>query len=230
MAESYRQWRASRLGEITDALEHRLISDLLGPLAGERLLDVGCGDGLLASQLARRGALVTGLDADAEMLAAAKRRMAAPYHLAAGRAESLPFADASFDGVVAVTVLCFVRGAERALAETARVLKPGGRLVIGELGRWSLWAAERRVRGWLGHPTWRAAAFRSAAELHGLVGAAGLDVTAVRGAVYYPPCAAAARLVAPLDPWLGRTTTLGAAFIALSARKPKGVKSKVASG
>ncbi|HEY4775185.1 MAG TPA: hypothetical protein VIH40_10245, partial [Xanthobacteraceae bacterium] len=64
----------------------------------------------------------------------------------------------------------------------------------------------------------------------GLVGAAGLDVTAVRGAVYYPPCAAAARLVAPLDPWLGRTTTLGAAFIALSARKPKGVKSKVASG
>ncbi|MGJ0508177.1 MAG: class I SAM-dependent methyltransferase [Methylocystis sp.] len=42
----------------------------------------------------------------------------------------------------------------------------------------------------------------------------------MRGAVYYPPCGAAARLLAPVDPWLGRRTTLGAAFVVLSAVKP----------
>jgi hypothetical protein len=101
----------------------------------------------------------------------------------------------------------------------ARVLKPGGRVVIGELGRWSLWAAHRRIRGWFGHPTWRAATFRTAAELRGLARAAGLDVVEMRGAVHYPPCGVAARLLAPIDPWLGRQTTLGSAFIAMSATK-----------
>ena len=111
---------------------------------------------------------------------------------------------------------------ERAIAEMARVLKPGGRLIIGELGGRSLWAAYRRIRGWLGHPLWRAARFRSQAELRQLVSGAGLDVLEMRGAAYYPPCGAAARLLAVVDPWLGRRTTLGAAFIALSAAKPVG--------
>jgi len=102
----------------------------------------------------------------------------------------------------------------------ARVLKPGGRLVIGELGRWSLWAGHRRIRGWFGHPTWRAAMFRTPVELHGLASAAGLNVVEARGAVHYPPCGAAARLFAPVDLWLGRRTIFGAAFIAVSATKP----------
>ena len=105
------------------------------------------------------------------MIAAARRRTeieGTQLHLVEGQAERLPFNDAAFDRVVAVTVLCFVRDAERAIMEMARVLKPGGRLVIGELGRWSLWAAHRRIRGWLGDPTWRAAMFRTAAELREL--------------------------------------------------------------
>jgi len=64
----------------------------------------------------------------------------------------------------------------------ARVLKPGGLLVIGELGRWSLWAAHRRIRGWLGNPTWRAVMFRTTKDLRSLAHAAGLDVAEVRGA------------------------------------------------
>jgi ubiquinone/menaquinone biosynthesis C-methylase UbiE len=64
-----------------------------------------------------------------------------------GRAEQLPFEDASFDLVIAVTVLGFVPDAQRAVGEMARVLVPGGRVVLGELGRYSVRAAERRVRG-----------------------------------------------------------------------------------
>jgi hypothetical protein len=94
------------------------------------------------------------------------------------------------------------------MSEIARVLMPGGRLVIGELGRRSLWAAQRRMRGWLGHPVWRAVKFRTAADLRRLAEAAGLRVVTIHGAVHYPPSGVAARLLAPIDLWLGRETTL----------------------
>ena len=220
--ESYARWRSRRLGQITVRLERHLLFEMLGPVAGKTLLDVGCGDGALASELARRGAIVTGLDADPAMIAAARRSVGvegARLHLVEGRAETLPFGQATFDIALAVTVLCFVRDATQAVREMARVLKPEGRLVVGELGRWNLWAAQRRIRGWLGDPTWRAAQFRSATELRALVHAAGLKVIEVRGAAYYPPCTAVARLLAPVDAQLGRRTSLGAAFVGILATK-----------
>jgi hypothetical protein len=84
----------------------------------------------------------------------------------------------------------------------ARVLRPGGRLVLGELGRWSLWATSRRLRAWLGATTWKAAHFRTAEELRALLQQAGLSVVTVRGAVFYPPIGLCAQALAPLDPWL----------------------------
>ena len=211
LTASCARWRSSRLGEITDTLEQQLLFELAGPVANKRLLDVGCGDAALASEFARRGAVVTGLDADPVMVAAARQRTemeGTRLHLVEGQAESLPFNDAAFDFVLAVTTLCFVRNADRVVMEMARVLKPGGRLVIGELGRWSFWAAHRRIRGWLGYPTWRVAMFRTALELRRLVEAARLDAVQTRGAAHYPPCGFAAQLLAPFDLWLGRQTTL----------------------
>jgi SAM-dependent methyltransferase len=70
----YARWRSSLLGQITDKLEQQLLFELLGSVADKTLLDVGCGYGALASELARRGAIVTGLDADPVMIAAARRR------------------------------------------------------------------------------------------------------------------------------------------------------------
>ena len=163
---SYTRWRSSRLGAITDRLEQALLLELLGPIAGKTLLDVGCGDGALDVVLARRGARATGLDADPAMVAAARARAereAVPLMVVEGRGEALPFLRDTFDVTLAVASLCFIQDAAQAIAEMARVLKPGGLLVIGELGRWSLWALQRRVRGWLGNLTWRAAGFRTAA-------------------------------------------------------------------
>jgi SAM-dependent methyltransferase len=128
LPESYSWWRSSRLGRITDGLEERLILDLLGSVDGLDVLDLGCGYGVLASTLSRRGARVTGLDADPRMLAAARRRAkaeAVEVNLVQGRVEAPPFPDGSFDCVVAVTVLCFVHEADRAIAELARVIRPG---------------------------------------------------------------------------------------------------------
>ena len=205
------------------AVRSKRAFELVGPVVGKTLLDVGCGDGELASELARRGAIVTGLDADPTMIAAAQRRIeiaSIQLQLIEAQVERLPFDDGIFDRVVAVTVLCFVCDAERAIAEMTRVLKPGGQLVIGELGYWSLWAAYRRLRGWLGNSTWQAAMFRTAKELRDLVETVGLKEVEIRGAVHYPPCGVAARLLAPIDLRIGKHSTFGSAFLAVSANKP----------
>lgn len=222
LPDAYRRWRASQLGQITDTLEEELILELVGSPEGMRILDVGCGDGVLAAGLARVGAVVTGVDSDPRMLVAGRaraQRASVAVEFVEGDIRALPFTDALFDVVIAVTVLCFVPDAARALREMARMLKPGGRTVIGELGRWNLWAAKRRISAWLGPSMWSAARFRTAGELRGLVTSAGLGVTATRGAVFHPPCAAAAALLAPCDSWLGRRTTIGAAFLAVAGKK-----------
>lgn len=221
-AETYARWRATALGAITERVEERVVFELLGPLGGKRVLDVGAGDGTYAIEAAARGAIVTALDLEQEMLDAAGARASArrvDVSLRLGRAEALPFADASFDVVIAVTVLCFVRDPDVAVHEMARVLAPGGRLIVGELGRFSVWAAERRVRGWLGARTWRRARFWSRAALERLVRSAGLRAGELRGAVFYLPVALAARVTSPLEPFLTRMRVPGAAFLALVAEK-----------
>jgi SAM-dependent methyltransferase len=221
----YAAWRGSDLGTITEALQRRLILDLLGDVRGKRVLDVGCGDGDLAVELARRGATVVGLDASPTMIAAARARAAQagqPVAFVPGMAQALPFAPGSFDIVAAVTILCFVTDGAPALAEATRVLRPGGASVIGELGRWSTWAAMRRIRAWLGAPLWRRGHFRTPGGLRALAAGAGLWPGPVRGAIYFPRLAAAARLLAPYDAALSRRLGgVGAAFLALRANRPE---------
>ncbi len=220
---AYDAWRRTPLGALTERLEHGLLFEAAGRLDGLRVLEVGSGDGAFAVEAARRGALVTGVDPDPAMLAAAAARARAAgvdLHLGDGRAERLPFADSSFDLVFTVAVLCFVADADAAIREMARVLRPGGRLVLGELNRWSSWAALRWAKGLAGSRTWRSARFRTAAQLRRSIAAAGLSVVSVDGAVFYPQLAAVARLMAPMDRSLGRRTTFGAAFVVVGAIKP----------
>lgn len=223
LPDAYAGWRRSTLGRITDALEERLLLDRIGPARGLRILDVGCGDGVLATRLARCDARVTGIDASADMIAAARRRTKAEgveLDLVEGDAGDLPFPAGRFDCVVSVATLCFVDDPRPTIRDMVRVLKPGGRLILGELGRWNLWAAQRRVKGWLGSALWRAAHFRSQAALLALATGAELADAKVTGAVFYPPFGWAAKVMAPIDPWLGRWTTRGAAFLVLGATKP----------
>ena len=223
-AEAYARWRASPLGSITERVETEVVFALSGQLAGRRVLDVGTGDGTYAIEAAWRGAIVTALDPEQSMLEAARARAAQrglSVMFRRGHAEALPFEDGSFDVVLGVTVLCFLREALTAVREMARVLAPGGRLVLGELGRHSVWAAERHVRGWLGAPTWRHARFRSRHELAVLVEGAGLRVAEVRGSVFFPPNQLAARAMARFEPFLTRVHAPGAAFLALAADKPE---------
>ncbi|MBI4968427.1 MAG: methyltransferase domain-containing protein [Rhodospirillales bacterium] len=217
----YAAWRSSPLGGLAERLEHEALLDLAGPLAGLNVLDIGCGDGVLGAKLAAAGAKVTGVDANPAMIGQAQRAAPGATFLV-GDACRLPVPSAGFDLAVINTVLCLVKDRRSALAEAARVLQSGGRLVIGELGRWSLWAAARRLRGWLGALPWREAHFSTPASLAAELASVGLVVGAVRGAVFFPPWMWAAQRMAPWDSSLGRRTTLGAAYLAVRAQKPIG--------
>lgn len=97
----------------------------LAPAAGERILDLGCGDGALTVALVASGAQVVGVDASPEMIAAARNRSLDARLM---NAAALTF-DQEFDAVFSNAVLHWVRDAEAVLAGVARALKPGGRFV-----------------------------------------------------------------------------------------------------
>lgn len=136
---------------------------LLEPCSGD-VLDVGCGTGanfpvLAAAARAGRDLRVRGVDPDAHMLRRARRRaegLGLAVRLARAPAEVLPFPAASFDFVLCTLVLCTVGDPATALAEAARVLRPGGRLLFLEHAR-SQRTAEWRWQGRL-RRLWAAAA------------------------------------------------------------------------
>jgi SAM-dependent methyltransferase len=98
-------------------------------LAKMSILDVGCGPGYVSAGAAERDAIPVGLDFSKEMIAIAKR-MFPSIEFREGDAQNLPFAEATFDRVVANFSLLHLAEPERAMAEAARVLKPGGRFAF----------------------------------------------------------------------------------------------------
>jgi SAM-dependent methyltransferase len=101
--------------------------------SGTNVLDVACGTGNLAIPLARRGAVVTGVDIAPNLIAQARERATAEGLTATfdeGDAEQLPYADGSFDLVVSMFGAMFAPRPEVVASELARVLKSGGRLAM----------------------------------------------------------------------------------------------------
>jgi demethylmenaquinone methyltransferase/2-methoxy-6-polyprenyl-1,4-benzoquinol methylase len=112
----------------------RALVDAIAPRDGERILDVATGTGMVAAELLRRAdCTVVGLDQSPEMLAAARARFAAraagsTVELVVGQAESLPFADASFDALTFTYLLRYVEDPAATMRELARVVRSGGRI------------------------------------------------------------------------------------------------------
>lgn len=109
-----------------------VIAELL-PVAGRRILEVGCGEGALIGWLRRRGAEALGIEVEAERLARARAALG-PAGLAVGSGEALPLANASLDGVLYHNSLHHLPVLQQteALVEARRVLRPGGRVLVLE--------------------------------------------------------------------------------------------------
>jgi 2-polyprenyl-6-hydroxyphenyl methylase / 3-demethylubiquinone-9 3-methyltransferase len=171
----------------------------LGDLGGRLVLDAGCGGGLVARELAAAGAEVVGVDRSLGSLGVARRavgrrgpdpegvpRSMGSFRPAQGRLERLPFADGSFDAVVAADVLEHLPDLPAAVAELARVLAPGGSFLFDTVNRtpWSWFTAvfglERVLRMVpRGTHDWRL--FIRPAELDRLLRGAGLAPVELSG-------------------------------------------------
>lgn len=105
------------------------VARLLDPQRGERILDLGCGDGVLSFDLALSGAHITGVDASPELIGGARARGIQAHVM---DAHAMTF-DRQFDAVFSNAALHWMRGADQVIAGVARALKPGGRFVA-EMG------------------------------------------------------------------------------------------------
>ena len=103
---------------------------LLAPRPGERILDLGCGDGVLTARLIEAGAEVTGLEPDPDMAAAARGRGVAVMEQDAHE----PFGEGAFDAVFSNAALHWMRDPEGVLRHVRRALRPGGRFVAEQGG------------------------------------------------------------------------------------------------
>lgn len=128
-------WQAGDFSRIAPSamIVGELMCDEIPVYAEQRVLDIGCGSGNTAMAAARRRAQVTAIDPVAKLLDVAKARAAVDkleiqWH--EGTAESLPFADASFDLALSTFGMIFSTEPAKAVAEAARVLAPGGRLAF----------------------------------------------------------------------------------------------------
>ena len=106
------------------------VVEWLAPQRGERILDLGCGDGRLTERILAAGADVEGVDASPTMIEAARARGIKAIE---AKAEQLPYDDTSFDAVFSNAALHWVRDQDAMMDQVHRVLKPGGRFVA-EMG------------------------------------------------------------------------------------------------
>jgi ubiquinone/menaquinone biosynthesis C-methylase UbiE len=148
MAERFDALRFSGpIGRLIADTQEQQIAAFLEPIAGRRMLDVGTGTGRAAIALARRGAVVTGVDASAEMLQVAERRArdaGVSLTFARGDAHALEFADRSFDAVICLRVLMHTPDWRRSLRELCRVA--ADQIVFDYPSRWSAAALQAVAR------------------------------------------------------------------------------------
>ncbi|HEY8598106.1 MAG TPA: class I SAM-dependent methyltransferase [Thermomicrobiales bacterium] len=151
----FTQWRERRLWqERYQADRLRQIEDFCGPVAGKRVLDLGCGMGGLVVALRQAGARAVGHDPNRAYgaictLRAARYDLPLPFVTATG--EALPFVDGAFDIVVCLDVLEHAESLEGTLGEIARVLAPGGHAIVTATNRFVFRDPHYHLRGinWL---------------------------------------------------------------------------------
>ena len=130
---------------------------------GGRVLDVGCGAGVMVDWLRQQGCEVHGIDISAQMIAVCKERFhkMARLHFSVGAIEALPFRDNFFDAVICKGVLDFVEDDSLAIAELARVIRPRGTAILtlqhlpSPSRLWTYYIASRRQHDTLNRHAYR---------------------------------------------------------------------------
>lgn len=193
----YDAWYDTSRGRWIGGTEYALLKSLLRPGPDASLLDIGCGTGYFTRLFAgdMRGRVV-GVDPDEEALDFARAHAVRAEEYVHGRAESLPFADQSFDFAASVAALCFVQDQKQALREMIRVTRR--RFVLGLLNRRSLLYAQKGRHG--GSGAYRGAHWHTVAEIRGLLASLPVANAVIRTAIMLPKGDWLARLVESIWP------------------------------
>lgn len=160
-------WLQTRQGRRLYVLQEKLILDLVSPVAGESVLDVGCGSGNYLRLFERKKCLLTGMDPSQAALEAARRKLGASCELVLGNAADIPFSDNEFDMVTVMGGLQGSANPQRALAEAIRVSR--NRVFVGFFNRHSLAGTEQAVRKFFGFSAASEARFFSMGEMQRLI-------------------------------------------------------------
>ena len=166
-AVNYERWCNKPQNKVAFELEAQLMKDLLQPMRGESVLDIGCGTGACMTAFIEMGLRVTGLDPSTYMLDMALKKIGHRADFYRGYAEDLPFDDNSFNYACLFTTLEFVADPVMALGEAFRVTKD--RVFIGVLNRYALKGIERRVKGIFSPTIFNRARFFSVWELKQMI-------------------------------------------------------------
>jgi ubiquinone/menaquinone biosynthesis C-methylase UbiE len=167
-AREYESWLKSPNRRFAAELESRLMMDMLKPMSGETLLDIGCGTGSSLQIFLDFGLQVTGIDPSPYMLDMAIEKVQNRVDFYRGFAEDLPFDDNSFNYATLITTLEFVEEPRQALEEACRVAKD--KVFIGVLNRYALKGFQRRVRGMFTPTIFNRAQFFSVWEIKQMLG------------------------------------------------------------
>lgn len=141
-AVEYDSWYQTKLGTFVDQIETKTAFELFQPQVGEKVLDLGCGTGNFSIKLAQKGCQITGIDISEPMLEKAAEK-ASNLNLAINfikaDALNLEFEANFFDSVFSMATIEFIEDLEKLMQELKRVVKPGGKILLGTIRKESDW-------------------------------------------------------------------------------------------
>jgi len=191
-AVAYENWLKQDRNLAIIRLEHRLMLELIQPVVGESLVDIGCGTGASLEPFSGKGVSLTGVEPSSYMLDYAQKKIGQKADFHQAHAEDLPFDDNSFNYAVLCLVLEFCENPGKALEEACRVAKDGvfigilnvlefcenpGKALeeacrvakdgvfIGILNKYALMTLKRRIRGIFQTSIYSRARFFSVGEI-----------------------------------------------------------------
>ncbi|MFW5873530.1 MAG: class I SAM-dependent methyltransferase [Bacillota bacterium] len=170
-ASEYDSWYDTELGRFVDEVETKVAFDLFQPQPGEKILDIGCGTGNFSIKLAKMGCKVTGIDISQPMLEEAEKKaekLNLDINFKKGDVLNLEFDDNKFDSVFSMAAIEFIKDLETAFKEIKRVVKPGGKILLGTIRKDSDWGRLYEKQAQKEDSVFRDAIFREPEDLEKL--------------------------------------------------------------
>jgi SAM-dependent methyltransferase len=175
----------TELGQYIFSRQEKLILDLVSPIAGESLLDVGCGTGDYLRMFQKKNCVLTGIDSSDAALASARNKLGHRCELVQGNATDLPFSDNEFDVVSLVHGPQILGDPRKVMAEAVRVSR--GRVFVGFFNKHSFVGTKQSVRKLFCFPVTSAMRFFTIGEMQSIINKTMLTPSITWGSVIYLP-------------------------------------------